>query len=413
MAVDMLSEPRVLASAKDFLSGGSEDGYAVVDAQFSQSKWGTDTITEKLRRRLQPINSLAMGNGYPDAVIAPPRSEAYREPAGDNVESIPITVLEAKGETANSNLNAGRVAITQAHSHLEEANIGYAALPRTIITEQNFALARELNIGLIAVDDAGAELVEKPRMVGSETSEAVDTIRFHAKLGGIAVESLKKNHPKNAIGYVLALQSSHDTEKTFKEYVIQSFDDARLDATALGMVSSGLDQGQLTTLGQEAVRTIIYCHGGIIPALEAIQEHRGESARFIDELPVMGTAARQVLLSYPPTQVLINTLHDLAEQGQTEPTLVRVATEIARKKPDFAMDLFVSPGERDEVIEGTENNGKVNLEKFKEGIIYSTHTTYQYKAMLYHVGLLSERGHDTKSNLDPENAIWALENVPF
>lgn len=411
MSVGTLTEPRVLASAKDHLSQDTNEGYAVVDSQFRQSRWGEETIDEELRHRLQPINSLPMGNGYPDALIAPPRSEAYREPAGEDVENIPLAVVEAKGETASSNRNAGRVAITQAHGHIEEANVGYAALPKSIATEQDHALARELNIGLILVDDTGAELLEKPRIVGSEISETADTIRFHAKVGGVAVESLKKNHPKNAIGYALAVRLSEDPEELFKEYVIKSVDDARLDATALGLVGDGLNRRQLTTLGREAVRTIIYHHGGIVPALEAIQEQTGSSARFIDELPVMGTIARQVLLSYPPTQVLVNTLTDLAKEGYQKPTLAKVAKSIARNRPDFALDLFVSPGDRDVVLDKSSDQGQVNLDKFEEGFVYSTHTTFQYKAMLYHVGLLTKRGHDRKSDLDPQTAVWALENT--
>jgi hypothetical protein len=182
--------------AKEYLSQDSESGYAVVDAQFRRSEWGSETISEDVRRRLQPINSLPMKSGYPDALIAPPRSETYRPLAGETGTSIPLAVVEAKGETAHPGGNAGSVAITQAHSHLGEANIGYAALPRSIVGTREQNLARELNIGLIAVSEAGAELLERPRMVGSETSETADTIRFHAKLGGITVESLKKESPE-------------------------------------------------------------------------------------------------------------------------------------------------------------------------------------------------------------------------
>lgn len=99
MCVKTFTEPRVLALAKDYLSQDSEEGYAVVDSQFQRSRWGEEIITEELRRQLQPINSLAMENGYPDALIAPPRSGAYREPAGKSTENIPLAVVEAKGET--------------------------------------------------------------------------------------------------------------------------------------------------------------------------------------------------------------------------------------------------------------------------------------------------------------------------
>jgi hypothetical protein len=144
--------------------------------------------------------------------------------------------------------------------------------------------------------------------------------------------------------------------------------------------------------------------------LEAIQEQTGRSARFIDELPVMGSVARQVLLTYPPTQVLIDTLNGLAKDGYREPSLARVAKRMALDKPNLALDLFVSPEDREYVIDGSENQGEINIQKFEEGRVYSTHTTYQYKALLYHVGLLTKRGHDKKSELDPESAVWALEN---
>lgn len=406
MGATTLAEPSVLATAKEYLLQDSERGYAVVDTQFSQSSWGEEIIPEKVRHQLQPINSLAMGNGYPDALIAPPHPDTYRGTADGIGDRIPIAVVEAKGETTTPNRNSARVAITQAHTHLEEVNIGFAAVPQSAVTEQNRALARELNIGLLIVDEEGAELVERPRVVGSGSSDITDTIQFHARLGGVTVESLKKNHPKNAIGYALAVHSADDSDTIFKEHVIQSVDDARLDATALGLVGDGLNRRKLTGLGREAVRTIIHHHGGVVPALEAIQRLTGSRVRFIDKLPVMGTVARQVLLTYPPTQVLANTLDRLAEEGHREPSLARVAKTIAQKRPELSLDLFISPSDRESVLE----DGQINLAKFNEGSIYSTHTTFQYKAMLFHVGLLTERGHDKKSELDPQSSVWALED---
>jgi hypothetical protein len=409
MSFQTLSEPQILVKAKEYLSQDSESGYAVVDSQFSQSRWGDESIPEEIQRRLRPINSLALRNGYPDALIAPPRTDAYRGTRDEVSDSIPLAVVEAKGQTTSSNRNSGRVAITQAHNHLEEANVGYAALPESIVTEQDYVLARELNIGLLVIDETGAELMEQPRVIGSDSSDVTDTIRFHSRIGGVTVESLKKNHPKNAIGYALAVHLSDDPDTVFKEYVIQSVDDARLDATALGLVGNGWDRRQLTELGREAVRTIVQHYQGGVPALKSIQEQRGSSSRFIDELPVMGTVARQVLLTYPPTQVLVNTMDSLAKSGHQEPTLAQVAKRIAEKRPELALDLFISPGDRDSVLNDTGKEGQVDFGRFDEGSVYSTHTTFQYKAMLYQVGLLTRRGHDKKCELDPQSAVWALE----
>jgi hypothetical protein len=53
----------------------------------------------------------------------------------------------------------------------------------------------------------------------------------------------------------------------------------------------------------------------------------------------------------------------------------------------------------------------VDVSAFSTGEVYSTHTTFQYKAMLYHVGLLTERGTGNKSKLDPTSDTWALETT--
>jgi len=406
-----LIEPNVLAAAKDFLlPADSESGFAVVDAQFKADSWGDEPISEAIRSRLEPINSLRLSGGHPDAILAPPNPGTYRGDIEETVTALPLAVIEAKGETEHDNQNTTRIAITQAHGHLSEANVGFAAVPGGYISENDRSLARELNIGLLAIDNGGVDVVEKSRLVGTETTPTAKTVRFHARLGGTAVESLKKNHPKNALGYALALQHSGTTEDIFKHYVIQSVDDARLDAMALGLVSKSVDGPRLTPSGREAVRTVRYHHGGIEPALERIDDLTGTGRRFIDVRPVMGTVVRQVLLSYPPTQVLVDTLGELVSAGNSEPSLAEVARAVATDNPNFALDLFVSTRSEDrERVLSDSHDEVVDLSAFALGRIYSTHTTFQYKAMLYHVGILTERGTGTKSELDPSTDIWALE----
>lgn len=406
-----LIEPNVLAQAKDFLlPPSSDDGFAVVDAQFKTETWGDQPIDEATQSRLEPINSLRMADGNPDAVLAPPKPETYRGEIAGAVTSLPLAVIEAKGQTKHNSQNTTRVAITQAHGHLGEANVGFAAVPLDAISETDRALARELNIGLLAIDDGQVNIVEKSRLVGTETTSTAETVRFHAHLGGTAVESLKKNHPKNALGYALAIQHPQNTQEVFTDYVIQSVADARLDAIALGLVSKSPDFPKLTPSGREAVRTIGYHHGGIEPALKRIDTLEGSSDRFIQECPVMGTVVRQSLLSYPPTQVLVDTLGELARKGNTEPSLSEVAKAVAAEHPNFALDLFVSTqSEARGRVLSEDHDTIINRSAFDSAEIYSTHTTFQYKAMLYHVGLLTERGTGTKSELDPTADTWALE----
>jgi hypothetical protein len=222
------------------------------------------------------------------------------------------------------------------------------------------------------------------------------------------IVSFKKNHPKNALGYVLAVRADGETDEIFEQYVIKSASDARLDATGLGLLRESPEANRLTKTGREAVRTLSYQYSSITAALERIDAQSGRSARFIDALPVMGMIVRQALLDYGPTKHLLSALDTLAERGHPEPSLAQVATTIAQQRPSFALEFFVAPDSRKDVR--NDSTGELNLEKFDDGVIYATHTTFQYKAMLYHAGILTTRGNDKKSDLDPNSVTWALEN---
>lgn len=222
------------------------------------------------------------------------------------------------------------------------------------------------------------------------------------------IVSFKKNHPKNALGYVLAVRADGETDEIFEQYVIKSTSDARLDAAGLGFLRERPGTNQLTKTGREAVRTLSYQYGSITAALERIDAQSGRSARFIHVLPVMGMIVRQALLDYKPTEHLLSALDTLAERGHPKPSLAQVAKTIAQQRPSFALEFFVSSDNREDVRNGS--TGELNLEGFDDGLTYSTHTTFQYKAMLYHAGILTTRGNDKKSDLDPNSVTWALEN---
>ncbi len=91
-----------------------------------------------------------------------------------------------------------------------------------------------------------------------------------------------------------------------------------------------------------------------------------------------------------------------------EPSLSTVAQSIADDKPEFELDLFVPSLRRSEVVT---DRGRVDSTGFEGSSVYATHTTYQYKTMLWHAGVLSARGEDTKADLDPTSEVWALETT--
>jgi hypothetical protein len=223
------------------------------------------------------------------------------------------------------------------------------------------------------------------------------------------VDRLKKNHPKNGLGYTLAVAKTDAPDDLFEEHVIRSVGDARHDATVLGLIRDDGGDPELTRRGREAVRTVGSHHGGILPALRAIGEQTGRSARFITELPVMGTVVRHALLQSDPTRLLVATLDRLAGRGRRRPSLVTVATALAEADPNVAVELFVTNDRRGDVLLDTPDGTRIQEAAFEEAAVYATNTTFQYKATLYHVGLLTERGVDTKSELDPRTDVWALD----
>ncbi|WP_141212980.1 hypothetical protein [Halorubrum sp. Ea1] len=403
-------EPLVLAAAKDYLVTDSiEHGYAIVDAQFLVNQWGETNVADETIERLSPINALNLSSGRPDALVAAPNPSAF-ETSTEQVLAPLLSVIEAKGHSAGS-VNVAE-AITQAHAHLDEVNLGFAAVPKRSIKSIHRRLAGELDVGVLLVDETGdVEVAEKPRAVGASTTPSTETVRFHARIGGDVPSKLKKNHPKNALGYILAVTADGNTETLCEEYVIETVSHARLDAEALGLVATGSGNPRLTPKGTESVRTLSYCYDGVVAALNKIREYRRSRERLIDVEPAMAIVARDAILQYPPTQELLHVLDDITEEGSGRFRVDQVAKRLAKRRPEFAIDLFLST---DPKIRRTAlRDQEIRLEVFDQEEHYHTNTLYQYKAVLFHTGLLTSRGLDTLAKLDfseeKESQMWIPE----
>jgi hypothetical protein len=112
----------------------------------------------------------------------------------------------------------------------------------------------------------------------------------------------------------------------------------------------------------------------------------------------MGIVARDAILQYPPTQELLNVLNNIAEEGSEKFRVDQVAKRLARRRPEFAIDLFLStdPKTRREALRDQE----MRLDVFDREENYHTNTLFQYKAVLFHTGLLTSRGLDTLGDLN-------------
>jgi hypothetical protein len=184
-----LTEPAVLAAAKDTLYPDLDTDtgtYAVTETQFTTPTWGGWEIPAEIRRRLAPYNTIRLTDGEPDLLgVGMPAAEVLNAEAA----TTPVTVIEAKGHNTDPSAADIRRGIHQAHGHLSEVNLGYVAAPTQSITDRARALARDLNVGIIAVETAhDATLIEPARVTGAgDFSTTIDAIRFQATTHRLAM----------------------------------------------------------------------------------------------------------------------------------------------------------------------------------------------------------------------------------
>ncbi|WP_430504697.1 hypothetical protein [Haloparvum sp. PAK95] len=428
-----LSEPQVLAHTKRRLFPETTDGdgrtarrertgtYAVTDTQFATGTWLRDEpIPEAVQETLAPFNHVAVGSGYPDLLgVRALESELLAvERLGDEP---PLVAVEAKGH-AGGTVDVER-GIVQAHDRLGEANAAYVAAPKPAITGTNRALARDLNVGVLGVEAAGSggvaatadavEILEVPRVVGHTSHEPTNAVRFQASAQGVADQSFGLNHPKNYLGYPLALYAAGDTETVVKNRVVGAVDDARRGAAFLGLIEERPNRTELTSLGREVVRFALREYADVDAALGAFADWAGSPRRFSALAPKWGQLARRVVWAYPATELLVEELQALHEDGHPEPTLVDLVTHLHETRPSLAVELFVR-GTDESRRQVLTTEGELRREALTDGAVYHAPTVFQLKAILYHAGFLTERGAEPH-RIDPTADVWALREAldPF
>ncbi|OVE85038.1 hypothetical protein [Natronolimnobius baerhuensis] len=404
-----LSEPQVLAHTKRrlFPDDSEPSSYVVADTQFSQDEWRPgQPIEPAVRDCLAPFNHVEIGGGFPDLVgVSPLESELLAvERVGD--ES-PLVAIEAKGVTS-AGVDTER-GIVQAYDRLHEANAAYVAAPSEAISETDRTLARELNVGVLGVDlDGEVAVLEPARVVGNRTSSEATALRFQAGAQGVADKSFGLNHPKNYLGYPLAHYADGDTAELLSAYkVVGAVDDARQGAAFLGLIEDG-PRVELTSLGAEVVRFGKSRYGSVEAALEAFEDWYRSRKRFIDLAPAWGQLARRVVFAYPATEWLVTELQTMHDDWQPEPSLVDLVVHLHTVQPTLAVELFIR-GTDDARRRVLTENGELRREALEDGSVYHSPTVFQLKAMLYHTGILTERGAEPH-RLEPTADVWALRD---
>ena len=407
-SAEPLSEPQVLAHTKRqlFPADDSTGSYAVVDTQFATDEWlGGQPIPAEIHDQLAPFNHVRVGTGYPDLVGVRLLDSAYLavERFGDEP---PLVAVEAKGYTDGGTVDVER-GVVQAYDRLHEANAAYVAAPRAAISQSDRTLARELNVGVLAVEaDGTLTPCEVPRIVGNRTADEASAIRFQATAQGVADKSFGLNHPKNYLAYPLAVYHPGDTETVLAERVVGAVDSARTGAAFLDLIDEQPTRIALTPLGEEVVRFAIDRYGSVDAALSAFTDWKRSRKRFCELAPEWGLVTRRVVWAYPATQLLVTELQTMADDGFGEPTLVDLVEWLHVHHPTFTVELFVRGSEaaRRRVLD---EEGGVRKPALRDGNIYHSPTVFQLKTMLYHAGIVAERGTEPHK-LDPAADSWAL-----
>jgi len=402
-----LTEPQVLAHAKRRLfPEESETGYVVVDTQFAADRWLAErAIDPDLRAHLSPFNHVRVGSGYPDLVGVGSLGDDLLavDRLGDDP---PLVVVEAKGYSATDQVDV-EGGVVQAYDRLDEANAVYVAAPSSAIGQTSRALARELNVGVLGVGAGGTvEPVEVPRVVGHRSTSETGAIRFQASAQGVADQSFSLNHPKNYLAYPLAVYHAGDAGTLIEERVVGVPDAARRGAAFLDLVDVAPDGTRLTPLGREVVRFALRAYGSVDDALDAFEQWSGSTARFSDVAPRWGLLTRRVVFAYPATQLLVEEIQHLHEDGVAEPTLPELVEYLHRLHPTFTVELFVA-GEESVRRRVLDADGDLQRDALSDGSVYHSPTVFQLKAMLFHAGLVTERGAEP-SRLEPDADVWAL-----
>ncbi len=403
-----LSEPQVLAHAKRrlFPDADESNAYAVCDTQFAIDEWlPGHPISPTVREQLAPFNHVRLGSGYPDLVgVRTLESDLLAvERFGDQP---PLVAVEAKGYTDAGGVDVER-GVVQAYDRLHEANAAYVAAPVAAISESTRTIARELNVGVLGVTQEGTvEPLEVPRVVGNRTSDEATAIRFQATAQGVADRSFGLNHPKNYLAVPLALYHPDETETVLAERVVRATDDALRGAAFLGLIEERPDRTRLTPLGEEVVRFALSQYESIDSALAVFEDWQGSPTRFCDLAPNWGLLTRRVVWTYPATQLLVEELQTMYDDGVRDPSLVDLVEWLHVHHPTFTVELFVrgTDDARSRVLDET---GTLQVDELADGNVFHAPTVFQLKAMLFHAGILADRGAEPH-RLDPTTDSWRL-----
>ncbi len=209
------------------------------------------------------------------------------------------------------------------------------------------------------------------------------------------VSQFSLNHPKNYFGVPLAVAAPGDTGLLITDKLVRMGGRARAGAEALGLIDP---DGNLTDLG-ETVVALIEEESTVEAELDRFESMKGSSERFIETAPrYWQPIAKHILQEYAVAGDVVTVLETTGPVTLAELTAVAIRNEhplqesLLRDPETFDSNSF----DEDDAAEL----------KFPD--VYAGQAIYQFKNLLYHCGILTERGADT-SAVVPTQDVWALE----
>jgi len=98
-----------------------------------------------------------------------------------------------------------------------------------------------------------------------------------------------------------------------------------------------------------------------------------------------------VVWQYPATKLLVCELQTMHEDGVREPSLVDLVEWLHVQHPTFTVELFLRGSDevRSQLLD---EDGALDATGLTDGSVFHSPTVFQLKALLYHCGILTERG---------------------
>ena len=251
----------------------------------------------------------------------------------------------------------------------------------------------------------------------------------------LPIKSYTLNHPKAYIGWAVALKKGGDRESADElcsEYVIGATDQARRGAMHMGLVESpSRGEYELTDHGVDVVTETLDLFPGnnYTQVLEFFDSLRRSSKRFVEKAPKFAELAPKMMLGDDGARRLVELMQDVHETVETEDdeegySLQTLFRELWKRDPVFAAKAFIRQDGniRQQVLGGTPDewtddvamldqealeSGTIEIDG-EERAIFRDATVFQFKAIAYHMGVLTQQGREA-TEIDPTGDMWCLE----